>query len=178
MKGKVLLVNIDESPLNVLKMNKAINKWMKGKAEIVESIDDKYFFHEGKKHNFPSVIKMRYYVVIKKTRHLKDFYSKENVWKRDKGVCQYCNTKVSLDDFTVDHVIPKKHGGKGVWKNIVTACFPCNNKKDCNTLKESGLKLLKKPEIPKLCETIQQTILYKFRNLREIPHNSWKKYIK
>lgn len=177
MKGKVLLINIDESPLNVLKMNKAIKKWMKGKAEILETIDNEFFTYEGETYSFPSVIKMRYYVNMHKKRYLRDFYSKENVWKRDNGICQYCGKKVSLGEFTVDHVIPKKNGGKGTWTNIVTACFPCNNEKDCKSLKESGLRLLKMPEIPKLCETIQQTIIHKFKNLAQIPHKTWEKYI-
>ena len=178
--SEVLLLNIDERPLNVFKFgNKAINKWLKQKADIVESIPDRHFMYEGKQYEVPTIMKMTYYVTdITKTRDLKDFYSKENVWKRDKGICQYCSKKVTKDEFTVDHVIPKKKGGKGTWDNMVTACFPCNNKKDCKSLKDSGMKLMKRPEAPKIKESIAQTLIHKFKHLSNIPYKSWEKYIK
>ena len=177
MKGKVLLLNQHGLPLNILKMNKAINKWMKGKVEILETVDDSYFTYEGKEQQFPTVMIMKYFVNVTKKRNLKDFYTKANVWKRDKGVCQYCGKTVTLQEFTVDHVVPKKKGGKGEWTNVVTSCFKCNNKKDCKSLDESGFKLLNKPRIPNIPETIEQTMLYRFKNLTCIPYTSWEKYL-
>ena len=108
MKGKVLLLNQHYLPLNILKMNKAINKWMKGKAVIVESNNNSYFTYEGERYNFPIVMRMNYFVNITKKRNLKDFYTKQNVWKRDKGRCQYCGKKLKINEFTVDHIVPKK----------------------------------------------------------------------
>jgi hypothetical protein len=46
-------------------------------------------------------------------------------------------------------VIPRSHGGPTNWTNIVTACRPCNNKKDNNTPEQAKMKLFKKPSQPK-----------------------------
>lgn len=189
MIGKVLLLNQSYLPLAVLKMRKAMNKWINGKADILEE-QEEGFMYNGKMQNFPIVMVMKYKVDVSKKRNLKDFYTKTNVWKRDKGICQYCGKKVSIQEFTVDHIVPKKYGGKGEWTNIVTACFHCNNLKDSKNLKPDGtltiktkdkktyhLKLLKRPKVPNLPESIQQTLIYKLRNLKKIEHISWKKYL-
>jgi 5-methylcytosine-specific restriction endonuclease McrA len=63
--------------------------------------------------------------------------------------CQYCGIKVSVDEFTFDHVIPRKLNGKTSWENIVTCCIPCNQKKADRTLREAKMKLSKDPVQPK-----------------------------
>jgi hypothetical protein len=40
-------------------------------------------------------------------------------------------------------------GGKTVWENIVTACYPCNNKKRGRTPEQAGMALLSRPIKPK-----------------------------
>jgi len=53
------------------------------------------------------------------------------------------------EKLTIDHIIPLSKGGKTIWSNVVTACYHCNSviKKD-KKLEETGLTLIKKPEIP------------------------------
>lgn len=75
-------------------------------------------------------------------------FSKRNVFKRDKYTCQYCGTQGR--DLTIDHVKPKSKGGESVWKNVVTACEPCNKKKADKPLRDSGMKLARKPIKPNL----------------------------
>lgn len=70
-------------------------------------------------------------------------FSRRNVWLRDEGKCQYCSKRVSSKNFTLDHVIPKCHGGKTVWTNVVACCYECNQKKGNKTLKDSGMQLQK-----------------------------------
>jgi CRISPR/Cas system Type II protein with McrA/HNH and RuvC-like nuclease domain len=178
MKDKVLLINQTLLPLNIIKMKKAIKLFVKGKADILEN-NGKYFLFEGKKYPYPTVMKMCYFVNISNKKKIVE-YSKLNVWKRDKGKCLYCGKDVSINEFTVDHVYPKKLGGTNIWTNVATACFPCNNKKDCKTLEESGMSLIKKPKISNIYETIEQTILYKFRIMKKhkLPYEIWKNYIK
>jgi len=53
------------------------------------------------------------------------------VQKRDNYICQYCDKDglASLDnwhDSTIDHLIPKKHGGTDGESNLVTCCSLCN----------------------------------------------------
>lgn len=178
MKQKVLLLNQHNLPLDIMHMKKAIKKICKGKAEIVATASGS-FKYEGKTYPKPIIMRMNYYINISSKKTIRE-YSKLNVWKRDKGICQYCGKPVSIKEYTVDHIHPKKLGGGNFWSNVVTACFPCNNKKDCKPLKESGMKLIKKPKVPNVCHTIEQTILQKFKQMKElktVPHQSWFDYL-
>lgn len=71
-----------------------------------------------------------------------------NLYKRDKGKCSYCGKLLKMSEMTVDHVIPKSQKGKDSWENLVTACQPCNSKKDNMFLEEVGMKLLITPHNP------------------------------
>jgi len=188
---KVLLLNQHNLPLNVLKFKKAFNLLHKDKAELVEGVPNTNFYHNGKQYCYPSIIRMKYFVNVTKKRNLGDYYTKLNVWKRDRGLCQYCGKKTTSKNFTVDHVTPKLLGGTTRWDNIVTACFRCNNLKDCNRLGSDGkvkvkdeegktiiLSLIRKPVTPEQAETIEQNILHRFKNMDQVPYNSWWHYIK
>ncbi len=50
----------------------------------------------------------------------------DGIYYRDHGVCQYCERPLQIHEMTCDHVIPKSHGGRFVWDNIVSACSKCN----------------------------------------------------
>ena len=52
-------------------------------------------------------------------------------WKRRcaKGLCYYCNSSISANELTMDHVVPLARGGKTSKGNVVPACKDCNNKK-------------------------------------------------
>ena len=49
-------------------------------------------------------------------------------YKRQKGKCYYCQTKVG-DTYHVDHVVPLSRGGTNGVENIVIACPSCNQSK-------------------------------------------------
>ena len=40
------------------------------------------------------------------------------------------------------------------------------------------MKLIRKPVIPNTVESIEQNILFKFRSIEKVEHETWKKYIK
>lgn len=47
--------------------------------------------------------------------------------KRDKGmICMCCEIVLTYETVTLDHVIPKSHGGPNTFSNYVLACLPCN----------------------------------------------------
>jgi 5-methylcytosine-specific restriction endonuclease McrA len=59
---------------------------------------------------------------------------------RDGTNCFYCSVRLSFPkrskkrqdqptDATIDHIIPKAHGGSSGRHNIVLACFACNNER-------------------------------------------------
>jgi hypothetical protein len=58
---------------------------------------------------------------------------------------------------TIDHVIPKRHGGKTAWDNVVASCRKCNMKKGDKMLPQSGMKLLSHPRRPKYIPYISLT---------------------
>jgi hypothetical protein len=74
--------------------------------------------------------------------------SKESVWIRDRGVCQYTGIKLDKDDATVDHVLPKDKGGKDEWENVALTSRKLNNTKGNKLNSEMGLRLIKPPKAP------------------------------
>lgn len=67
-------------------------------------------------------------------------FSRINVFTRDRFTCQYCGTRKVMRDLNYDHVIPRVQGGKTVWENIVTCCYPCNDRKAGRTPSQAGMK--------------------------------------
>lgn len=51
---------------------------------------------------------------------------RERVFERDHGFCQYCETQLSRDDFTVDHRTAARNGGSDDLTNLVLSCRSCN----------------------------------------------------
>lgn len=65
-------------------------------------------------------------------------YSRRGIFERDGWRCVYCGADT---DETIDHVVPRALGGATSWGNCVTACRPCNQRKDCKTLADLGWQL-------------------------------------
>ena len=49
--------------------------------------------------------------------------------RRDNYTCQYCFAKLTKNNTTVDHVIPRQQGGSNEVDNLKACCFSCNQKK-------------------------------------------------
>lgn len=85
-------------------------------------------------------------------------YSDQAVFDRDSNTCQYWHydykgnklkKKLTTQDRTIDHVVPRSKGGETSFENCVTACIECNVKKKKNrTPKEAGLELIRTPKAP------------------------------
>lgn len=77
------------------------------------------------------------------------------LFARDRHICGYCGKHfVSKHDLSRDHIIPRYHGGLDEWTNVVTACFDCNQKKGCKTLKQANMELLYVPYEPNHYEAL------------------------
>ncbi len=77
------------------------------------------------------------------------------LFRRDGHVCLYCGERFGTRYLTRDHVQPMSRGGLDVWENVVTACRPCNQRKDARTLDElagRGMRLLAIPYAPNRAE--------------------------
>lgn len=53
-------------------------------------------------------------------------------YKMGQQFCAGCGQWFSFDDMTVDHVKPKKLGGRNWYFNLQLMCAPCNHAKGCS----------------------------------------------
>ena len=77
-------------------------------------------------------------------------FSRRNIYARDNSTCQYCGKTGSHAEFNLDHVIPRSHGGKTTWENVVAACSKCNVRKGSKLLSQlpKEMKLKRMPYVP------------------------------
>ncbi len=75
-------------------------------------------------------------------------FSRRNIFKRDKFTCVYCGVQPGTDELTIDHVVPRAHGGQSTWDNCVLACLTCNHRKADRTPEQASMRLRKKPVRP------------------------------
>lgn len=64
--------------------------------------------------------------------------TREMLYKQYDGRCQLCGKKLTLDNMTLDHIVPLNLGGADELENIQIACFACNQLKK-NILPEDFL---------------------------------------
>lgn len=95
--------------------------------------------------------------------------TKQAVLARDGFTCAYTGKKLDKKTATVDHVIPRHHGGKDSWDNLVACDKETNFKKGSRLNEEIGLTLLRKPKAPQPIP-VSATI-------KSINHSSWKHFI-
>src|SRR5512134_3111948 len=64
-------------------------------------------------------------------RHVR--FSRANVMTRDGFTCQYCGERPPRSQLNLDHVVPRAHGGRSTWENVVASCVACNRSKGGRT---------------------------------------------
>jgi 5-methylcytosine-specific restriction endonuclease McrA len=109
--------------------------------------DDRACIHTVRwKLHLPQVILLRHYdrVPAKEVK-----FNRQNLFERDGYCCQYCAKEFSARDLNLDHVIPRMHGGRTSWENVVTSCVRCNARKANRLPHQAGMHLLRKPAKPK-----------------------------
>lgn len=63
------------------------------------------------------------------------------VYNRYKGKCAICGKSISLEQMTVDHILPLAKGGDGSFSNLQAACETCNSMKHSLTQEEFFKKI-------------------------------------
>jgi 5-methylcytosine-specific restriction endonuclease McrA len=139
-----LLLNSTFEPLMVVSWKKAITLVILEKVEVVEEYE-RMVRGVRLALKLPAVVRLNRYV-RRKTLLVK--FSRQNLYFRDRGRCQYCGGSFEPKDLTYDHVIPRSRGGQTEWTNIVTSCLSCNLKKGGRTPEEAGMSLIRKPKVP------------------------------
>lgn len=163
LNRQVLVLNQNYEPMQICNVKHAIVMLYLRKAEMVES-DGAMIHSVNSSFPLPTVVRVKQYIDY---RGYEIVLSRKNILRRDEFRCQYCGKHHS--QLTLDHVIPKRHGGGDTWENLVTACVKCNNVKGDRTPEQAEMPLLKKPKKPHYVQFFQQHI--------GEPLNTWKPYI-
>lgn len=74
--------------------------------------------------------------------YFNDQSKRNEIYERDRWICQYCGEKVSEDNITLDHFIPQSKGGSHGKENLRTACLICNSIKSGKSYEEAAIYLL------------------------------------
>ena len=170
---KVLGLNKNYVPISIITMKKALLKVCSKRAEMVYlengvivccDIDEWFRL----KKPLPCVIRFLNYtgeeiqsVVL----------TKKNLFIRDDYLCQYCGKEVNKEDIQMEHIIPRSSGGETIWKNVVSSCKSCNEKKSDRTPKQAGMKLLSEPYKPTFFEV-------NISNFKDEKYSLWEFFIK
>lgn len=164
MSEPVLVLNANFQPINITSTYRAINLILAKKATlilngrgIIRSVSTVF--------PLPSVIRLNQ--MIKRPRPLVSF-TRHEIFRRDHFTCQYCNKQTS--HLTIDHVIPRRLGGKTNWENVVSACSRCNHIKGGMTPQQSGMYPAKPPRQP------SNSALYLFGKHTE-HHQEWEEFL-
>lgn len=159
---KVLVLNQSYQPITVTTVKKAVTLTWRNKVEMVE-IGEQILRSPNAEYPLPVVIRLKNHVRYNPFRRVE--LNRKNLFRRDSNTCVYCGSKESL---TLDHVLPKSRGGKTTWENVVTACHPCNNRKDNKTPEEVGFKLKIQPKQPNHIAFLTKDSKF---------HEKWKPYL-
>lgn len=171
MNKEILLLNQDGSPISLLPVStinwkEAVNLIFDDEVSIIEEYSDWVVHSPSIEIVVPSIVMLRKY--IKVPRRVQ--FSRENIYLRDRYSCCYCgHTDDTTKELTLDHVIPKFHGGKSNFTNIVTACHNCNAEK-AHYMK---MRPKKEPRKPSYFELVSNRKNYELF----IPDKSWIPYL-
>jgi len=149
-----IVLNANFQYINTIDWKKAITLVFQNKVEVLSNHDD-IVSNSSKTFqiNKPKIVKL-----VKMIRSLYKTavpFSKQNVLIRDGYTCSYCNKYLEKNQRTIDHVIPKTHGGKDTFENCVTSCFKCNTRKGDKSLEEVRYKLNFVPYHPTITTFLQ-----------------------
>lgn len=122
-----LLLNQDGRPLRMLPPSTltwqdAVKALWLDKVVVIKNHDDWFVRSQKLVLPVPSIVITKDYIMPQ----LGVNFNRKMVYLRDEYTCQYCGSEFSVDDLTLDHVVPKSLGGKLDWDNVVTACTSCN----------------------------------------------------
>jgi 5-methylcytosine-specific restriction endonuclease McrA len=168
MSTQTLVLTQSYAPHKVVAVDRALMMLFQGKIEVVEEYSEfAGIIHADRLSEFKQVVRaypgrghngedLKIYspAVVRLTRQVGNVkrgvkFSRINVFTRDGFRCQYCGVAKKMAELNYDHVVPRVQGGKTVWENIVTSCYPCNSRKDKRTPEQAGMKLRHQPYKPK-----------------------------
>jgi 5-methylcytosine-specific restriction endonuclease McrA len=95
--------------------------------------------------------------------------TRQAIFERDGGHCQYTGEYVGKGGGNLDHVIPRDRGGRDSFENLVWAKREINSRKANRLPHEAGLKLVRRPKAP--------LPLPATATIREAKHPDWRHFL-
>ena len=158
-------------PVARISWQRAITLLLAGKVEVVDEYQDRPIRSTHFSIKMPAVVRFLRALARRKQGVR---FSRENVYLRDQGRCQYCARSVVRAAATYDHVTPRTQGGRTCWDNVVIACVPCNQKKGGRTPLQARMALRSVPVKPKkLADSLRIRIAFN----DGMPH-SWRTWLR
>lgn len=166
---QTLVLDVGYQPVARVRWERAM-LWILARAvEVIDEYPDRHIRTPNWRVRMPSIVRLL--KATPRPRGIK--FSRQNVYARDRGRCQYCGHGVRRDEFTYDHVIPRVLGGRTAWDNIVVACMPCNQRKAGRTPRQAGMHLRSTPARPKSLPNVVPGLQFS----REMPE-SWRSWLR
>jgi 5-methylcytosine-specific restriction endonuclease McrA len=182
LQRPTLVLNRNWQPVNVATVARALVLLWNESARVVDAADYQTFdwndWSELRPDNGDAFVQaIRFRIRVPEVITLTEYdrlptasvtFSRRNIFKRDKFVCQYCGEQPGTDALTIDHVVPRAQGGESRWDNCVLACVDCNHRKADRTPQQAAMRLRRTPVRPKW------TPLYAAHDMRI---ESWSKFV-
>lgn len=150
----VILLNADYTPLGIISFKRAMKLIAKKRVSIVKAAKKVIRNWENTVETLvPEILKLIKY--IRALWRTKVPFNKRNLLTRDNFRCQYCGVDLKKAPSSIDHIVPVSKGGKTTYENCVSACVPCNNKKDDKLCSEAKMFPRHKPYTPTINSFVQ-----------------------
>lgn len=175
MNAAVLVLDVGMRPLRVVPWRQTVRDMLVGKVEVVEwkyQAQDRSIKSASGPWALPSIVRVLSHF---KRERIRVKFSRLNIYTRDRFTCQFCGTSFpstteGMKQLTFDHVVPRSHGGKTTWENIVTACVACNAFKANRTPAQAKMQLIRHPRKPAYLPSMNVKM-----DTRQLPEE-WKPY--
>jgi 5-methylcytosine-specific restriction endonuclease McrA len=170
LNGRVLLLNQTYEPLGTVSVARAVVMTFRNTVFVEEWDGDRVLHSARDEFRVPSVIRRCAYINVRRRREQSGM-KRLRIYMRDKFRCQYCGEKKSVDELTLDHILPRSRGGDNSPLNIVTACLKCNNRKSNRTPEEARMPLLTSQTALRV--KLERVVLCHYAEARA----EWRKYL-
>lgn len=192
LSAHVLVLNRNYMPVRVTSVRRAFSLLFRDLAQVISVDDGQYNTYDFESWREISDLRrqfepddhdwvrtVRFEVAVPRIIRLLGYdrlprqivkLNRRNLFARDNNSCQYCGKRFITSELSIDHVVPRRHGGKTTWDNVVCCCLKCNVKKGGRTPAEANMKLVTKPVQPRRSPLI--TV-----RLSSEKYSSWKHFL-
>lgn len=162
LRRPTLVLNRNWQPVNIATVARALVMLCRGTVRVVDPADYQVYTWEDWSEQRPGRdelsirspgLRLRVPEVITLVRYDRVpnncvTFSRRNLFRRDRYMCQYCGHQPGSEQLTIDHVVPRAQDGASSWENCVLACLECNLHKADRTPRQASMRLRKTPTQP------------------------------